>query len=185
MGPTNGLLMFCLIYLYILASYLSVFGNIYFFCLVIPISCILETSLRFFNCFVYKHTQAIPYNTELVICSLNMRGLLNIMKKCETFRWLKMKKYAVHFLQEVHCTKDKEHIWSAELGYSAIFSSFSSASAGVCVLFNNNFNFQILKSFSNPEGRFVMVDIKLESKILTLVKIMHRMKTSLHSSKML
>ena len=93
------------------------------------------------------------------------------MKRRETFRWLKMKKYAVYFLQEVHCTKDKEHIWSAEWGYSAIISSFSSASAGVCVLFNNNFNFQILKSFSDPEGRFVMADIKLESKILTLVNI--------------
>ena len=82
-----------------------------------------------------------------------------------------MKKYAVYFLQEVHCTKDKEHTYSTELGYSAIFSSFSSASAGVCVLFSNNFNFQSLKSFSDPEGRFVMVDIKLESKILTLVNI--------------
>ena len=56
-------------------------------------------------------------------------------------------------------------------GIPKIISSFSSASAGVCVLFNNNFNFQILKSFSDPEGRFVMVDIKLESKILTLVNI--------------
>ena len=55
--------------------------------------------------------------------------------------------------------------------YAAIFSSFSSASAGVCVLVNNNFNFQILKSLSDPEGRFIMVDIKLESKILTLVNI--------------
>ena len=41
---------FCLIYLFILASYLSVFGgNIYFLCLVIQISCILETSQRFSN----------------------------------------------------------------------------------------------------------------------------------------
>ena len=29
-----------------------------------------------------------------------------------------------------------------------------------------------MKSFSDPEGRFVMVDIKLESKILTLVNIL-------------
>ena len=36
------------------------------------------------------------------------------------------------------------------------------------VLVNNNLNFQILNSFSDPE---VMVDIKLESKILTLVNI--------------
>ena len=95
------------------------------------------------------------------------------MKRRETFRWLKMKKYAIYFLQEVHCTKDKEHIWSAEWGYSAIFSSFSSASAGVCVLFNNNFNFQILKSFSDPEGRFVMVDIKLEVIYQTRETVFH------------
>ena len=39
---------FCLIYLFILVSYLSVFGgNICFLCLVIQISCILEISPRF------------------------------------------------------------------------------------------------------------------------------------------
>ena len=95
------------------------------------------------------------------------------MKRHETVYWLKMKKYAVYFLQDVHCTKDKEHIWTAEWRYSAIFSSFSCASDRVCVLFNNNFNFQIFKSFSDPDGRFIMhmVDIKLETKILTLVNI--------------
>ena len=93
------------------------------------------------------------------------------MKRRETFRSLKMKKCAIYFLQKVHCAKDKEHIWSTEWGNSAMFSSFSSTSAGVCVLLNNNFNFQILKFFSDPEGRFIMVDIKLESKILTLVNI--------------
>ena len=70
----------------------------------------------------------------------------------------------------VQKTKSTYGPWSVGL-YAAIFSSFSSASAGVCVLFNNNFNFQILKSFSDQEGTFAMVDIKLESKILTLVNI--------------
>ena len=136
MDPTNGLLIFCFIYLFILASYLSVFGgNIYFLCLVTQISCILETSLRFsIALFISIHKLSHAYNAELVICSLNVRGLSKIMKRRETFHWLKMKKYAVYFQQQVHCTKDKEHIWSAEWGYSAIFSSFSSASAG-CVRF--------------------------------------------------
>ena len=53
MDPTNGLLMFCLISLFILASYLFVsVGNIYFLSLVIQISCILETSLRFSIAFI-------------------------------------------------------------------------------------------------------------------------------------
>ena len=48
---------------------------------------------------------------ELVICSLNVRGLSNTMKRREIFRWLKTKKYAVFFPQEVHCSKDKEMCW--------------------------------------------------------------------------
>ena len=111
------------------------------------------------------------YAEDLVICSLNVRGLSNNIKRRETFRWLKLKKYAIYFLQEVHCTKEKEILWTSEWGFSAIFSSFSSASVGTCILFNNNFEHKILKQFSDPEGRFVIVDIKMEEKILTLVNL--------------
>ena len=90
------------------------------------------------------------------------------MKRRQIFRWLKMKAYAIYFLQEVHCTKDKETLWSSEWGYSAIFSSFSTASAGVGILFNNNFTFKILKSFSDPERRFIIIDIHTENKTLDL-----------------
>ena len=93
------------------------------------------------------------------------------MKRRETFRWLKMKKYAVYFLQEVHCTKTKGTYGLRSGGIPPYSAASPSASTRVCVLLNNNFNFQILKSFSNPEGRFVIIDTKLESKILTLVNI--------------
>ena len=69
--------------------------------------------------------------------SLNVRGLSNTMKRCDGFWWLKTKKYAIFFLWEVHCSKDKEKCWTSEWGYSAIFSSLSSASARVSILFNN------------------------------------------------
>ena len=42
---------------------------------------------------------------NLVICSLNVRGLLNEIKGRETFNWLRNKKYSVYFLQEVHSSK--------------------------------------------------------------------------------
>ena len=66
---------------------------------------------------------------------------------------------------------DSEVIWSAERGYTAIFSSLSNASVGVSILFNNVFAFQLLKSNSDPNGRFVISDIKTDSKTLTLVNI--------------
>ena len=101
---------------------------------------------------------------ELIICSLNVRGLSNNLKRRETFRWLRMKKFGIFFLQEVHCTKEKERLWSSEWGFSAIFSSVCSSSAGVCILFSNNFQFEIQKQFSDLDGRFILVDLKLENK---------------------
>ena len=64
-----------------------------------------------------------------------------------------------------------ETCWLAEWGYSAIFSSFSSASAGVCILFNNNFVFKILRQFFDPAGRFIIADIETEDRVLTLANI--------------
>ena len=100
-----------------------------------------------------------------------VRGLSNSLKRRVTFRWLKMKKYVIFFLQEVHCTKEKESLWTSKWGFTAFFSSFSSASAGVCILFNNNFQFEIIRQFSDQEGRFIIIDMKMDNKILTLVNI--------------
>ena len=62
------------------------------------------------------------------------------------------------FSQEVHCTKEREPYWRSEWGYSTIFTTFSNSRAGVAILFSNNFQFQILKYFADPEGRFVIAD---------------------------
>ena len=131
----------------------AVFVSSYPFCLSSPL---------------YNHHFTL--NDELVICTLNVRGLSNSLKRRETFRWLKMKKYGIFFLQEVHCTKKKESLWMSEWGFTALFSSFSSASTGVCILFNNNFQFEIIRQFSHQEGRYIIIDMKID-KILTLVNI--------------
>lgn len=55
-----------------------------------------------------------------------------------------------------------------------MFSSFSDAGAGVCIVFNNNFEFEIFKTFSDTEGRFIIKNIKTGNKILTLLKIYAR-----------
>ena len=74
-------------------------------------------------------------------------------------------------LQEVHCSQDTIDRWTCEWGYKALFSCCSSNKAGVGILFNNNFNFQIHKIFSDPSGRFLICDIVAESKHLTVANI--------------
>ena len=87
------------------------------------------------------------------------------------FNWLRAKKQSMYMLQEVHCTQDTTDIWTCEWGYKALFSCCSSNKAGVAILFNNNFNFQIHKVFLDPNGRFLICDIVADSKHLTLANI--------------
>ena len=107
----------------------------------------------------------------MTICSLNVRGLSNDKKRRETFLWLKKKQISIYFLQETHSTNESGIYWRSEWGYSTIFTEFSSSKAGVGILFSNNFQFNILKCYTDPEGRFIIVDVETEEKILTLVNI--------------
>ena len=108
---------------------------------------------------------------ELKIASLNVRGIGNTNKRRETFNWLRTKQLSIYFLQETHSTENKADQWRAEWGYRALFSSHSSNSAGVCILFNNNFNLEIHKVFLDPSGRFIICDIKADQKLLTLANV--------------
>ena len=107
----------------------------------------------------------------LTIASLNVRGLRDNTKRREMFNWLRIKHFSMHMLQEVHCTENTNHVWYAEWGYQAIFSNYKSNKAWFCILFNNNFNFQIEKVFIDPQGRFIICDIKINEKFLTLANI--------------
>ena len=74
-------------------------------------------------------------------------------------------------LQEVHCIEKTNYLWKAEWGYQAYFTSYESNKAGVCILFNNNFNLQIQRLYTDPAGRFIICDLKTNEKFLTLANI--------------
>lgn len=78
------------------------------------------------------------------------------------------KSFFIYFLQEVHSTSETESYWHSEWGYSTIFTTFSSSRAGITIMFTNNFQFQILKLFTDPKGRFIIADIETEHTVMTL-----------------
>ena len=107
----------------------------------------------------------------LTIASLNVSGLRDKGKRREVFNWLRTKKFSIYLLQEVHCTEDTNHVWSAEWCYQTIFTTYKSNKAWVCILFNDNFDFQIQRAFIDPQGRFIVCDIQTNGKSLTLANI--------------
>ena len=74
-------------------------------------------------------------------------------------------------LQEVHCSENTTDSWTSEWGYKALFSCCSSSKAGVGIIFNNNFNLNVIKTLQDPNGRFIICDIEADGKLLTLANI--------------
>ena len=107
----------------------------------------------------------------LTIASLNVRGLRDNAKRRDVFNWLRRKQFSIYMLQEVHCIEKSNDLRAAEWGYKTIFSTYSSNKAGVCILFNNNFNLQIQRLFVDPPGRFIICDIKANERCFTLGNI--------------
>ena len=62
-------------------------------------------------------------------------------------------------------------MWSAEWGGDIIFSHGTSSSKGVSIMFKNNLRKQIHSTIVDPNGRYVILDITINEKRLTLGNI--------------
>ena len=95
--------------------------------------------------------------------SQNVRGLGDNKKRREIFHKFHKSKYHIFLLQETHSSIDMEKQWKSEWGGDIYFSHGSTNSRGVCVLLKNNFSRLILGSQSDVEGRYVILDIEIDS----------------------
>ena len=104
------------------------------------------------------------------IGALNCRGLSEDVKRRDFFHKYR-KKFDVIILTDTHSTKDKEKQWYHEWGYKSFFSSHTSHSRGVAILFNNTFAFSIFKEIKDDEGNFVILDLCIQECRMTLVPL--------------
>ena len=61
--------------------------------------------------------------------------------------------------------------WTSEWGYQALFTCCASNKAGVGILFNKKITFQILKTYIDPLGRFLICDIRTNDIYLTIANL--------------
>ena len=106
--------------------------------------------------------------TDLKVCSLNVRGLGEQLKRRGILNWLRAKKYSIYLLQETHSSENTNSVWSSEWVLKSLFTSYFTFSGGVAILFNNNFSFQLQRSFLD---NIIICDIKTNEKLITLATI--------------
>ena len=71
---------------------------------------------------------------KIKIVSLNVRGLGSEIKRCKIYRFMKKHNANICLLQETHCTKNLELLWSNEWGNKCLFANGMSNSRGVSML---------------------------------------------------
>ena len=105
------------------------------------------------------------------IVSLNVRGLRS-NRKFTIFNWLKEKKFDFCLLQETFCTKSFEK--SFKRGWNGdIYHSYSDSvhCKGVCILIRKNINCKVISSFTDSEGRFLLINVNINDLVYTICNV--------------
>lgn len=105
------------------------------------------------QCFSFK---------ALDLCSMNVRGLRDNVKRKAVFLFNRSCNTDIIFLQETHSGIDDEKFWKSQWGDAIYFSHGSNYSAGVAILLNR-FNGDILESTVSSEGRWIILVLKVDN----------------------
>ena len=108
---------------------------------------------------------------KLSYITCNCQGLGDFHKRKDVFQYLREKKYDVYFIQDTHFEPKQDLQIRSEWGYESYFASFSTQSRGVAILFNNTFDFKAKVIDTDPQGNFIIVNLKTMEQDLTLINI--------------
>ena len=82
---------------------------------------------------------------ELTIFSQNYRGGLSVApKRRDLFQYVRLKHFDIICLQDTHINPKLDSFIKSEWGFEAYFSSYTTNSRGVMVLFNDSLNIRLI-----------------------------------------
>ena len=110
-------------------------------------------------------------DNKISIYSQNTRGLNCTQKRRDVFQYLRQKTYTIICLQDVHLENKMESYLKNEWGYKIFMAGLTSNKRGVMVLLNNNFQHDISRIVTDPNGIFFILEITVKGKKITLVNI--------------
>ena len=122
------------------------------------------------NIFV-KLVYFLKMDNELKIMTLNCNGISDNLKRRDIFDRLRNLDCNIFFLQETHLKAAEENLIRAGWGYEVIVAGNSSQAGGTAILFNNNFEFQVIQTQKDPNGQYIFVKVKFLEKVFLLVNI--------------
>ena len=109
------------------------------------------------------------YTPMIRLCTLNVRGLRNTVKRNKIFAYIKAKNIDIALLQETHGTPEIEEQWAKEWGSPVFYSHFNSKSRGVMIMSSNKLNVSHIAN--DNHGRYLAVTCLINENKITIVNI--------------
>ncbi|MCU7801457.1 MAG: endonuclease/exonuclease/phosphatase family protein, partial [gamma proteobacterium symbiont of Lucinoma myriamae] len=99
------------------------------------------------------------------------QGANNIGKRIDLFQHLKEQKSDIYCLVDTHFTQQDQNLIRSQWEFDCSFNSYSSNSRGIAILFNNTTEHKIHKQLKDAQGNYLIVDVSVQSKRLTLAAV--------------
>lgn len=109
--------------------------------------------------------------SEIKIISVNCQGLNDNLKRRDVFQYFRHQNCSTLCLIDTYFTLDMEQTVRVEWGYETYYSSFALNSRGIAIMFTNNFEFKVHEQLSDNYGNYLVLDISIEGKRITLLTI--------------
>ena len=104
------------------------------------------------------------------IVSMNYQGLSNRENRSDTLFFLKSKNILFTSYKTLILQLKKKNI-RTQWGFECYFNNFSSQARSVAILFNNNFEFKVLKTVRDEISNKFILKVIIKGKRLTLINI--------------
>ena len=101
-------------------------------------------------------------NLKIITC--NVRGLGEMKKRRQIYKYLHEKKCNVVFMQETHSTKNSEKIWRNEWDGRIFFDHGTGNARGVCILLTKNLDFELLEVHRSHEGQYIIIKLETDGR---------------------
>lgn len=98
----------------------------------------------------------------LNLCSINVRGIRDSIKRKAFFLYLRRQNSNILFLQETHSNTEDETFWKSQWGEKNYFCHGTNHSAGVAILMNK-FNGSVIESVFSNEGRWIILILEMDN----------------------
>ena len=105
------------------------------------------------------------------VLTYNCQGLSSVEKRLDVFNYLKSKQCHIYCLQDIHSTTSNENYIRLQWGSDCIFSSGTSNSRGVAILFSKNVEYKVHNKITDNEGNYLILDLTIDNNKVTLVSL--------------